>query len=69
MMNNNNALNQIISMMGRAGNNPQMFVQQLMRSNPQFANAIQGQDVQKMAMQMLNKNGIDINSILPNTKR
>lgn len=66
---NNNMINQIMSMMGRAGNNPQAFAQQLMRSNPQFANAIQGQDVQKMAMQMLNKNGIDINSLLPNLKR
>lgn len=59
MMNSNQIMQQVAMMMQQSGGNPQAYVQELLRRNPQFAQAIQGQNVQKMAAQALQQMGID----------
>ena len=59
-MQNNNAIKQQIAMMMQQGaGNPQAYVQELLRRNPQFAQQIQGQNVQQMAAQYLQQMGIN----------
>lgn len=61
MMNNqNNHLMQQLSMMlQQGGGNPQAYVNELLRRNPQFAQQIQGKNVQQMAEEALRQRGID----------
>lgn len=61
MMNNpNNPLMQQLSMMlQQGGGNPQAYVNELLRKNPQFAQQIQGKNVQQMAEEALRQRGID----------
>lgn len=58
-MMNNPIMAMISQMMGRGGSNPQAMVQQILSQNPEFAKQIQGQDVSRMAQEMLRKQGID----------
>ena len=59
MMNNNQIMQQVAMMMQQAGANPQAYVQELIRRNPQFAQQIQGQNPQTLASQYLRQMGID----------
>ena len=55
----NPVMTTIMQMMSQSGGNPQQMAQQILAQNPEFAKQIQGQDVQKMAQQMLRQQGID----------
>lgn len=57
------ALMQSIQGMMQGGQNPQVLVNQILQQNPQFARMIQGQNVQKMAMEAMRQQGIDPNQI------
>lgn len=59
MMNNNAIMQQFAMMMQQGGGNPQAYVQELLRRNPQFAQQIQGQNPQALASQYLRQMGID----------
>ena len=59
----NPVITTIMQMMSQGGGNPQLMAQQILAQNPEFAKQIQGQDVQKMAQQMLRQRGIDPNMI------
>jgi ABC-type dipeptide/oligopeptide/nickel transport system ATPase subunit len=59
-----NPMMQMISqMMSQGAANPQAMVEQILRQNPQFAQRIQGQNVQNMAQDLLKQRGIDPSSI------
>ena len=59
MLNNNAIMQQVAMMMQQGGANPQAYVQELLRRNPQFAQQIQGQNPQTLASQYLRQMGID----------
>jgi ABC-type dipeptide/oligopeptide/nickel transport system ATPase subunit len=59
MMNNGAIMQQVAMMMQQGGANPQAYVQELLRRNPQFAQQIQGQNPQTLASQYLRQMGID----------
>ena len=66
MMNNNQIMQQVAMMMQQAGANPQAYVQELIRRNPQFAQQIQGQNPRTLASQYLQQMGIDPNQFFAN---
>ena len=67
MMNRDNRIMQQFSMMVRQGwSNPQAYVNELLRKNPEFAKQIQGQNVRQMAMQALEGMGMDPNMFFQN---
>jgi hypothetical protein len=47
------------NMLKQGGGNPQVIAQNILKNNPQFANAIQGQNVQELAMNEMRKSGIN----------
>lgn len=56
---------QLIQMLMQQGNgNPQMVAQQILRQNPQFAKAIQGQNPEMLAKQVAQNQGVDINQLM-----
>lgn len=59
MMNNNSLMQQLSMMLQQGGGNPQAYVNELLRRNPQFAQQIQGKNVQQMAEEALRQRGID----------
>ena len=59
MMNNNLIMQQVAMMMQQGAANPQAYVQELLRRNPQFAQQIQGQNPRTLASQYLKQMGID----------
>lgn len=59
MLNNSAIMQQFAAMMQQSGANPQAYVQELLRRNPQFAQQIQGQNPQTLASQYLRQMGID----------
>ncbi len=59
MLNNNSIMQQVAMMMQQGAGNPQAYVQELLRRNPQFAQQIQGQNPQTLASQYLRQMGID----------
>lgn len=59
MMNNNPMLQQLMMMMNQGRANPQAYVNRLLEQNPQFAQQIQGKNVQQMAEEALRQRGID----------
>lgn len=59
MMNNGAIMQLVAMMMQQGGANPQAYVQELLRRNPQFAQQIQGQNPQTLASQYLRQMGID----------
>lgn len=58
-MNTNQFMQMIQGMMQQGGQNPQAFVDKLLKDNPQFAKQIEGQNVQQMAMEVMKQRGID----------
>lgn len=58
-MRNNDFMQQLAMMLQQGGGNPQAYVQQLLAQNPQFAQQLQGQNVQQLAAQALQQRGID----------
>ena len=59
MLNNNAIMQQVAMMMQQGGANPQAYVQELLRRNPQFAQQIQGQNPRTLASQYLKQMGIN----------
>ena len=59
MMHNNPLMQQLSMMLQQGGGNPQAYVNELLRRNPQFAQQIQGKNVQQMAEEALRQRGID----------
>lgn len=59
MMNNNPLMQQLSMMLQQGGGNPQAYVNEMLRRNPQFAQQIQGKNVQQMADEALRQRGID----------
>ena len=59
MLNNSAILQQCAMMMQQGAGNPQAYVQELLRRNPQFAQQLQGQNPQTLASQYLRQMGID----------
>ena len=58
-MNNPGQLVQaIVGMIRQGGGNPKAFAQSLLQNNPQFAQMIRGQNVQKMAEEAMRNAGI-----------
>ena len=47
------------NMMRQGGGNPQSIAQNILKSNPQFALMIQGQNLQELAMQEMRRSGIE----------
>lgn len=68
-MTQNNPMANIMSLIAQSGNNPQAFAQSLLNNNPQFAKAIQGQNPQQLAMQELQRRGINPNQIMQMFRR
>lgn len=58
-LNTNQIMQQFAQMMQQGGANPQAYVNELMRRNPQFAQAVQGQNPQQLAAQYLQQMGIN----------
>ena len=64
MGNSGNPMGMIMNLIAQGRNNPQMFVNGLLQKNPNFAKSLQGQNPKQLAMQELNKRGIDPNIFL-----
>ena len=47
------------NMIRQSGGNMQGMAQNILRNNPQFANAIQGQNLQELAMKEMRRSGVD----------
>lgn len=60
----NNPMQIIQMLMQQGGGNPQAIAQQILRQNPQFAKAIQGQNPELLAKQVAQNQGVDINQIM-----
>lgn len=59
------------NMVRQSGGNMQAMAQNILRNNPQFAQMLQGQNLQEMAMNEMRRSGIDprmINSMFGNGK-
>ena len=56
-------------MMQQGGQNPQAYVAQLLQQNPQFAQQIQGRNVQQMAAQALQQMGINPQAFFQNPQQ
>lgn len=55
----NNIMGAFMNLMSQGGQNPQNLVNSILQNNPDFAKAIQGQNPQSLAMQELQRRGID----------
>ena len=49
----------IQNMVRQSGGNMQTMAQNILKSNPQFAQMLQGQNLQELAMQEMRRSGID----------
>lgn len=49
----------IQNMVRQSGGNMQAMAQNILRSNPQFAQMLQGQDLQELAMKEMRRSGIE----------
>ena len=47
------------NMVRQSGGNMQAMAQNILRNNPQFANALQGQNLQELAMKEMRRSGIN----------
>lgn len=47
------------NMIKQSGGNMQGMAQNILKNNPQFANALQGQNLQELAMKEMRRSGID----------
>lgn len=68
-MQNNPFAQQMMLMMQQGGQNPQAYVAQLLQQNPQFAQQIQGRNVQQMAAQALQQMGINPQAFFQNPQQ
>ena len=66
MIDNNQIMQRVAMMMQQGNANPQAYVQELLRRNPQFAQQIQGQNPRTLASQYLQQMGIDPNQFFAN---
>jgi hypothetical protein len=46
-------------MLRQGGGNPQVIAQNILKNNPQFAQQLQGQNVQELAMNEMRKSGLN----------
>lgn len=56
----------VMNMLRQGGGNPQTIAQNIVKNNPQFANMIQGQNLQELAMNEMRKSGIDPKMLMDN---
>lgn len=47
------------NMIKQSGGNMQAVAQNILKNNPQFANALQGKNLQELAMKEMRRSGID----------
>lgn len=47
------------NMLRQGGGNPQVIAQNILKNNPQFAQQLQGQNLQELAMQEMRKRGLN----------
>lgn len=47
------------NMLRQGGGNPQVIAQNILKNNPQFAQQLQGQNLQELAMQEMRKSGLN----------
>ena len=47
------------NMLRQGGGNPQVIAQNILKSNPQFAQQLQGQNLQELAMNEMRKSGLN----------
>ena len=47
------------NMLRQGGENPQVIAQNILKNNPQFAQQLQGQNLQELAMQEMRKSGLN----------
>ncbi|MBP3667190.1 MAG: hypothetical protein J6K29_09075 [Clostridia bacterium] len=66
MIDNNQIMQRVAMMMQQGGANPQAYVQELIRRNPQFAQQIQGQNPRTLASQYLQQMGINPDQFFAN---
>lgn len=59
-----NPMQMLMSLASQCGNNPQAFAQKILQQNPDFAKAIQGQNPQSMAMNMIQRSGLNPQQIM-----
>lgn len=64
----NNPIQAMVQNMLGQGN-PQQIAQQILKNNPQFANAIQGQNLQQMAFSQMQGRGINPNTFMSGFKK
>jgi len=61
----NNPLEMMVqSLLRQGGGNVQMVAQNILKNNPQFAQKIQGQNVQELAMNEMKRRGINPQSFM-----
>lgn len=56
----------IKNMIQQSGGNMQSMAQNILRNNPDFANAIQGQNLQQMAISKMAQNGMNPKMFMDN---
>lgn len=56
----------IKNMVQQSGGNMQSMAQNILRNNPDFANAIQGQNLQQMAISKMAQNGMNPKMFMDN---
>lgn len=47
------------NMLRQGGGNPQIIAQNILKNNPQFAQQLQGQNLQELAMQEMRRSGLN----------
>lgn len=47
------------NMLRQGGGNPQVIAQNILKNNPQFAQQLQGQNLQELAMNEMRKSGLN----------
>ena len=47
------------NMLRQDGGNPQIIAQNILKNNPQFAQQLQGQNLQELAMQEMRRSGLN----------
>lgn len=56
----NNPIEMMVqNMIRQGGGNMQAMAQNILKNNPQFANLLQGQNLQELAMKEMRKSGVD----------
>jgi len=61
-----NPIEMMVQNMLRQGGNPQTIAQNIIKNNPQFAQQLQGKNLQELAMQEMRKSGIEPRMFMDN---